>query len=205
MNDPQITTVAIEKQNKAYAFLLFLISPLLVVILAAKDFRKSWAKNIIWLFVIFYGATFVISNDKIDANRYRDQLYEFSIQELTPVNIFSMVYGPESQVLDILQPLLTLTVSLFTTNFHVLFAVFGLVFGYFYSRNIWYLLDRTEGKLEWSAVILMMTFAFVVGFWEINGFRFWTAAHIFFYGVFPYVADRNRKKLWFAVLAIFVH
>ncbi|MBF6609199.1 MAG: EpsG family protein, partial [Flavobacterium sp.] len=30
-------------------------------------------------------------------------------------------------------------------------------------------------------------------------------AHIFFYGVFPYVADRNRKKLWFAVLAIFVH
>jgi len=86
-----------------------------------------------------------------------------------------------------------------------LFAVFGLIFGFFYSRNIWYLIDRAGGQIKKINLINILVFSVLVGFWQINGFRFWTATHMFFFGAMPFLLERKKKYLWVAVLAIFMH
>ena len=59
--------------------IFFLVWPFGSLAFTAYHLRSSWAKNIVWLFVIFFGLTFVISNPKIDANRYNDKLQEMGI------------------------------------------------------------------------------------------------------------------------------
>ena len=67
-----------NNEKKLYAYFLFLIWPFLSILIALYEYRQKWSKNVIWLFVAFFGYTFVISNDTMDANRYRDQFIEVS-------------------------------------------------------------------------------------------------------------------------------
>ena len=81
----------------------------------------------------------------------------------------------------------------------------GLVFGFFYSRNMWFVLSKLPTKNGYLIKLLFLTFLVIVGFWQINGFRFWTATHIFFYATIPYILNQNKKSLWFLPLAILTH
>ena len=72
--------------EKKYSVILFLIWPFLALIYAAKNYKASWSKNIIWFFVIFYGFTLTIHNvgeEISDANRYRDKFIEMAGKETT--------------------------------------------------------------------------------------------------------------------------
>ena len=96
-------------------------------------------------------------------------------------------------------------VSIFTDNAHCLFFVFAVVFGFFYSRNIWYLLDRLPDKLPKLIWILIFYYILVCPIWNINGVRMWTALHIFVYGAMPFILEKNVKKIIWCFLSIFVH
>ncbi|GAB3203707.1 hypothetical protein GCM10027293_34930 [Pontibacter aydingkolensis] len=158
-----------------------------------------------WLFVAFYGYTFVISNEGMDANRYRDQLILMGQSELSFDNFTSLLYSEETKYVDILQPLISFTVSLFTTDYKILFLVFAIIFGFFYSRNIWYLIRIADFKVKKEYIPLIITFAFIIGFWQINGFRMWTAAHIFFFGTIQYFFEGKSKGLLLAAFSVLVH
>ncbi|HLQ99299.1 MAG TPA: EpsG family protein, partial [Sphingobacterium sp.] len=77
--------------------------------------------------------------------------------------------------------------------------------GYFLSRNIWFLFERMEGKLLPITLFLMTCFFLVNPIWQINGFRMWTAVHVFLYGLLPYLFDGKKRGLWISVLSILVH
>jgi len=163
----------------------------------------------VWFFVIFFGFTLTIiladSDEQSDGSRYRDKFVAMAGQQVNFDNISVLFYNEDSQVLDVIETIVIFTVSRFTDNYHVLFAVFGLIFGYFYSRNIWYLIDRAGKGIATENISIILTFAFIVGFWEINGFRFWTATHIFLFGTLPYLFEGKKNYLGFAVLAVFMH
>ena len=179
------------------------------MIYAIRNYRAIWAKDLVWFFVIFFGFTLTIiladSDEQSDGSRYRDKFVAMAGQQVSFDNISVLFYDVDSQVLDVLETIVIFTVSRFTDNYHVLFAVFGLIFGYFYSRNIWYLIDRAGKGFATENIPIILTFAFVVGFWEINGFRFWTATHIFLFGALPYLFEGKKNYLGFAVLAVFMH
>jgi len=115
-------------------------------------------------------------------------------------------YNDDSDTVDIYQPLVTFLLSRVTADGSILFAVFGIVYGYFYSRNIWLVLDLAKGKntdrIFW---VLAIAFICVLGFWNLNGVRMWTAAHIFFYGAFQYIVNNKRKAILIAVSSVLVH
>lgn len=205
MSNFSVPTKNYRKSSGVLSILIFLLSPFFALVMALKNFRSSWAKNILWAFVVFYGYTFVINNEGMDSSRYRDRFLSLNTEEVTISNFTNYLYDEETQILDIVQPVTSFIVSRFTDNYHILFAVFGLIFGYFYSRNIWYLLERTGFKLEKLNILVIITFAVVVGFWEINGFRFWTAAHVFFYGALPLIWEGKKKYVWIGLLSVFVH
>jgi EpsG family len=196
-------------KNNKNSIILFLIWPFFALSFAIRNYKSEWAKNIIWLFVIFHGYTLTIHSEtaegSIDANRYKLQLAEMHGQELSFDNFTASLYSEDTQYLDVFQPAVIFLVSRVTGNHHILFAIFGLIFGFFYSRNIWYLIDKAGRGMKSVNIPIILTFAFIVGFWEINGFRFWTATLVFFYGVLPYLFEGKKKYLIFSFLSIFIH
>ena len=201
------TSVSTIRRNSLF---LFLAWPFFTLIYAIRNYQANWAKDIIWLFVVFHGLTITIHDvgeEKRDANRYRDKFVKMAAKSVTFQNITSLFYteDEDTQYVDVLELIIIYIVSRFSANYHVLFAVFGLIFGYFYSRNIWYLIEKAGGKLARENIPIIFTFAFIVGFWEINGFRFYTAVHLFFYGALPYLLEGNKKRLWFSAIAMLMH
>jgi hypothetical protein len=160
---------------------------------------------LVWIFTIFYGFTFAILQGGSDANSYRDTLIEMHEAKLSFNGVVELLYSEDTSYVDILQPILTFLISLFTDNQHILFAVFGLVFGYFYSRNIAYVLDLLKGKIRPEVLMLILVFAFILPIWLINGFRMWTAAHMFLFGVMPFLAEGKKSRLWVTLLSVFMH
>lgn len=199
---------SVNNQNKVFALLSFIIWPIFALIIAIRSYKMPWAKNIIWFFTIFYAFTLVISNEEMDANRYRDNFLEIATSDASAKEIIGRIYSTTNdrhRQFDIVRPIIGYTVSRFTYDHRILFAIYGLIFGYFYSRNIWFLLDRSGPKLKPYSVPIIFTFAIIVGFWQINGFRFWTATHIFLFGMLNYFIDGKIKGVWIAISSIAVH
>ena len=195
-------------QNKDHWY-LFLLLPFLAVIMAIRSFRTSWAKNIIWAFVVFYGFTFSIllpvSKDGVsaDINRNTDEITNL-YQSNIGFSDIPKLYQDNTNI-DILQLTISIAVSLVTDSPRVLTAVFGLVFGFFYSRNIWFVIERMNGKLKQTAIVLLIAYALINPIWNINGFRFFTAAQVFIYGLLPFLFDGKKKGILISALSILVH
>ncbi|MFN3952776.1 MAG: EpsG family protein [Thermaurantimonas sp.] len=192
----------------AQSILLFLVWPLGVLIQAIKNFRQPWAKNLFWLFCIYFGLSFVVGDQTSrsnDAQRYTEQLQYFHSGSIDINKLFNQIYS-EGGYVDIYQPLVTWLLGIFTDKPQWLFALFALVFGYFYSRNIWILLDFYKIN-RWSLIASGMLLAFALSnpIWNINGVRMWTAAQIFIYGLFLYFLKNQKRKgiLWIACTPLF--
>ena len=159
-------------------FIFFLVSPFLGFIQAFKYYKEDWAKNSVWLFVIFYGYT-MFRPEIMDSTRYVVNLINLYNRPMTWDIFIANFYSDDTGTVDIYQPLVTFILSRFTKDGNILFAVFGIVYGYFYSRNIWLILDLCKGaKIEWKLWVVIISFICVLGFWNLNGVRMWTAAHV---------------------------
>jgi hypothetical protein len=194
--------------NKKNSIIIFLLWPFFALIYAIRNYKASWAKDIIWFFVIFYGYTMTVHDTgerTRDTNRYRDKFLIMAATEVSFSDITATFYNAEEQSLDVIETIIIFLLSRVTNNYHILFALFGLIFGYFYSRNIWYLIDRAGRKIVPANIPIILTFSLIVGFSSINGFRFWTATHMFFYGVLPFLFEGKKKYLWISVISIFMH
>src|SRR5690606_20695017 len=112
----------------------------------------------------------------------------------------------ESSYLDFAAPVITFVIARFTENYAILFGTYALIFGFFYSRNIWFILDRMKEDIKPAALIVFIMICLLVPFWSINGFRFWTATHVFIYGMLPYMfLEKHPKYLLIASLSVLFH
>ncbi len=197
----------ISKQGLVYYF-SFIVWPLGVTVDAIRQWKQPWAKNIFWLFCIFFGYTFVIaenSEDAADSARYAEVLVQYSHSDLDFRSLLGSFYSANSSDIDLIQQLITYSVSRFTTNPHILFAVFAMIFGFFHSRNVWYILSKIKGKLALFPLLLLLIFILLNPIWNINGFRMWTAAQVFMYGALPFLLDGKVNRLIWSVFSIFFH
>lgn len=188
------------------AIVLTLIWPAFSVVRAFRRYREPWAKNILWLFSCFFGYTFIISG-QMDSVRYTERLVQVAQLKFATMSEFvSMIYGPDSGYPDMIEPLITFTLSRFTSDGHILMAVFGLVFGFFYSRNLWWLFECIDKNgLRRHALPYLLVAALLVTIWAINGFRFWTACHVFIYGLFRYTDGKRWSGFLFVAASALVH
>ena len=141
--------------NKPYIWILFWVSPFLAVVYSLRNFRATMAKNVMWAFAVFFGMAIAVGKESqgSDINRYMEEVTEMYYQEF---NIASAIeYFEKSSEIDILRTFLSVLVSRFTSDGYVLLIVYGFIFGYFYSRNVWYILDRLEGKLKVISMFLI--------------------------------------------------
>ena len=200
------------QQNNAKSTALFLtfLYPFAGLIYSLVNWRQSWAKNAFWLACVYLGTVFIFCPEGTvlglgaDGGRYALDLMLFHENQSDFLSVLAQ-YRLERDTLDYYQPLVTYIVSRFTNNAHFLFAVFAAVFGFFYSRNIWYVLDRLPQKKLGIIVILVALFFLVCPITQINGVRMWTALHVFVYAMMPYLMERDKSKLWCLALAPLIH
>lgn len=192
------------RSEKSYHLIYFLLQPFFTLLYYLKNFKKPHAKNVMWLFTIFYGFTFAIG---VESEGNDIVSYVAQVPLLNRMNLDwngFLTYYVTSGEADILRVLLSYIVSLFTANGFYLVIIFGVIYGYFFSRNMWYILDRLEGKTKFFTKILILCLFLVIPVWNLNGFRFWTAAHVFLYGLLPFLFEGKRKSLVWCVITPFV-
>ena len=195
------------RKREWYYYISFLVWPFGVMLAAIKHWDRSFSRNVFWLFCIYAGLTFIISEGEFgaDSSYYSNMLKQFANSEMGLSALWDSFYSDSSGYVDIVQPLITFLISRLTSNPVILFTAFGLIFGYFYSRNIWYVLGKLEGVITPVLFIYILTFALLNPIWNINGFRMWTAAQIFLYGALPYLLEGKTKSLIWSAASILVH
>lgn len=190
-------------------YIILFLFPLLGGCISLAWRRMKGAKQFFWIFCVFLGLIHIfhpegtVLGEGTDGGRYALELiymhdYIDSFDEL-----IGTLYN-ESE-LDIYQPILTYIISRFTDNPHWLFFCFAIVYGFFYSRNIWYLFDRLPDKFPKILWILIAYYILVCPIWYINGVRMWTALHIFVYGAMPYLIEGKKRGLIWCFLSLLVH
>ena len=195
-----------RNKNKTYHLLFFILQPFFTFVHYLINFKKPQAKNIMWLFAVFYGATFAIGDESTgsDINRYVNEIGFLNGISLDMEG--ALLYFYSSGEVDVLRTFLAVIVSSFTGNGYYLIIVFSVIYGYFYSRNMWYILDRLEGKTKNITRILIFCLFFAIPLWNMNGFRFWTAAHVFIFGLLPFLFEGNKKSLiWCLITPFLIH
>lgn len=188
-------------KNAIFYFILF---PFLGLINAIRNYRSSWAKPTMIAFVAFFGLS-MVKSDTVDSTRYIQNLEMMYNSNKDFATIQAGFYSGEGGQADVYVTLVTFLFSMFTDNGNILFMFFGLVFGYFYVNNIWLVLNQSKGKLHWEQHLLLAAFSLVIGFWNINGVRMWTAAHVFFYGGFLYLFQDKKKGMLIAACSMLIH
>ncbi len=186
-------------------YLYFVIWPFGMLIYALTQYRSEWSKNIVWLYTIFFGFTFVIPTVEADASVYALALETMAQPDYRIGDLFSSYFSSGSGVLDIAQRLITFLVSRFTTDYRFLFAVFGIFMGYFLSRIVWFLIDRTSGKLNFFSILILFAFSMVIGIWDIGGVRWNVAAVMFVFGLIKYIVQGQKTAIWILAATILVH
>ncbi len=197
-----------DKRNEALYYIGFFVWPFMTLLASLRHWEKPWSKNILWIFCIFFGFTFIIAQGPdaaADSSRHAELLAQYANADMSAKDLFKSMYSESSSYVDIVQPLITFLVSRVTKNPTILFTIFGFIFGYFYSRNIWYVLGQIKGKITTIVLLFILTFVLINPIWNINGFRMWTAAQIFLYGTLPYLLEGNKKKLFWSAASVFFH
>lgn len=197
-----------EKVEKSYQYTFALLFPFWAMLLSVIKFKSPSAKNLFWYGCAFMGIVFIffpVGGSGNDSTRIAQGLIDIHNNPIDFKTVLGYFYNEENK-LDIYQTLVTFIVSLFTDDPHFLFFVFAIVFGYFYSRNLFMILELSNtDKLKWWVWIVLIMFVLILPIWLINGVRMWTAMHVFLYGFFSYFLKSEKKMLVWCFLSLFIH
>ena len=196
--------------NSNNKVLLAILWPFGALVSALRNWRQPWAMNVFWVVCIYLGAIQIycpdgtVLGEGADGGRYALNLIEMhnSMRSLWEEIVYNFAFR---QSMDYYQIVLTWLISRVTDNGHVLFACFAAVFGFFYSRNMWYVLDRITTKCNWVIYVFIALLFLICAIWQINGVRMWTAAHIFVYALLPYIWEGDKKRLYWLIAVPLVH
>lgn len=191
-------------KTSKYYLIIFILWPFLAFLVGIANYSRKEARLIVYLFIIYYGLSFVNTNPAVDAYRY---VLDLKANAQRPFSdFFKIVGGLYSDTnVDIIEPFISFIVSRFTDHHAVYFGIWTAIFGFFYLKSIWLLHEHSERNRGWNTTVLIVFFILTIPVTMITGVRMYTAAWIFFYGAYRVVTERNPKFLIVALSASLVH
>jgi hypothetical protein len=191
------------------SYLLTFFFPICGLFYSFNNWTEKHSKNVFWMFCAYTGLILIyqpygtVLGEGSDGGRYISTLVDMhgSVKSFKAVS----EHFYDGNTIDIFSSILTYVVSRFTDNGHIFFLVLAIIYGYFYSRNIWYILDKLPEQFNRTIWILIAFLFLACPIWNINGVRMWTAAQVFVYGALPHLIALDRKKLLWCPAAILIH
>lgn len=162
----------------------------------------------LWIVCIYMGLVHIYFPNvetTTDGSRYAQNFIDMSKTDISVSVLYDIVYAETSAQPDFYQPMFSIIISRFTDNPHILFMFFAFVFGFFFSRNIWYIKERLPKKIGFFLGILFVYYVLLCPPWNINGVRMWTALHVFVYGAMPFILEKDKSKIYWVFLSFFFH
>lgn len=189
-------------QRKHFAF--YILSPFLLFLFSLKDYRSKFFPGILYLFCLFYGFTFTVASDAFDGARIIQKFAEASEASFFQYTRISEILSTgDTQIVEDI--IIWFVANTFESS-QVLFLIYAAIFGYFYIKNFQIIVSLFGFKNTFFEYVLLISFMMLIPIWEINGWRMWTASHIFVYAVFNLVTKRvSVKYLLLMFMTPFVH
>lgn len=192
-------------KKKVEAFVIATLFPFWGMVYSFLNRKQTWLKNIFWLACAYTGLVFIFNpmgGGENDFTRYAATFQEFSNSNITLKEIFSNAFTTGIYK-DLFLPLFMYTLSFFSKDPKFFFFSFAIVFGYFFSRNLWFVFEELPEKQNIYILILLMFYFLAVPFWGLV--RIWLSIHIFVYGAMPYVYKKDKSKIIWAFASFLVH
>lgn len=185
---------------------IFLLSPFLAFIVAFRNFHLRESKYTVYFFIILFGFTFVLGNNALDSYRYAEYFkYSATLSFSDFTESLSSLFLSE-KTLDVSQQILSFTLSRISDDHRILFGAVASIFGFFYIKSIDTVYRLYSQNKSHLALLFVLYFALIINpVFNINGFRFWTATWIFFFGTYNLIAFKNKKHILFCLLSVFFH
>lgn len=189
------------------SLIFFVIWPFGALIVALNRYKLRESKLIVYLFIIFFGFTFVYSNEDLDSSRYAEYftiVAKLNYSEFVN-SFFQFSYLTEGE-LDFAKPIFAFMSSRFSNDPRVYFGLISIFFGYFYLKSVSLFYNIYQKSRSLNTLFFLIFFTFILNpVFNINGFRFYTAVWIFFYGTYYFVYHNKRKYMGFCFLSVFFH
>lgn len=193
------------KVDQKTFLILWLFNPFISAIYLFRNFKQNSQIGPYLLLSLFFGISFVVSTEGADSQRYAAELLQYYDTNMSFAAVQASFYSEESTKLDIYQPLVTWLVSCFTSNVKFLFAIFAIVFGYFWFKSLILIREYITVPLTGLVFAVFISLALINPIWNINGVRMWTAIMIFFYGLLLLNLNKDKKGWYFLILPLLVH
>jgi hypothetical protein len=158
------------------------------------------------LFTGLFGYSMIAESAGLDIHRVLGLAGIYSAYSSSQIiEVVTGLYGPDpDNAVDIYKDLVAFIVSRFTTNGNILFMVFGLIYGWIYTKSINVLISFENGKNIFTIVILL-SFSVAFGLDQLAGVRFATAAYVLFFGIFNFLKSNKKNYLFIASLSLLIH
>lgn len=195
----------------AYKIILFIIAPILSFIYSLKRANTKSSYIIFFLTCTLFGLSFTVKSGKdyelsaLDGQHYRKFFEDYQYISVDQFQERFVTYiSFDSNIKDFYIDTISFLVSRFTDNYHVMFAIVAMIFSYFSLKSFKFFTREPEFDATIITYILIYLFMFIDIF-NINGFRFWTAAWVAIYCIFQIYRNNNKKFILLALLTPFIH
>lgn len=196
---------ASRKDNKE-TLAIFFIQPFIAFLCAISQLRNKYSFAVIFLFFVLFGFTFLAQNESFDSFRYVQQFYQYIPYDLAQYqHDLADFFTLKSKVKDLYVISSYFIVSKFTSNYHVLMALWAMVFSFFCLKSFRFFVDRPEFGKSLAVFLLAFLFLSSNSIFNINGVRFWTAAWVAVYVVFEIIVNGNYKFIALSLLTPLIH
>jgi hypothetical protein len=194
-----------DREGLRNYLLLFIVWPFMTTVLALLNYKRGYTKHILTLFCGFIGMLLLIRGST-DGVRYQEQFLRIANYSFPDIWIIIKGYILEQAHADISREVIFFMISRFTTELVIMWAIIGLMFGYIYSKNIWYLFGHVNDKMNLNALLFLAAFLLIITPTQgTNQFRFWIAAHVFFYGAVNVVMYKRPAYFIISFMAPLFH
>lgn len=193
---------SIAKVSKG--FWLTLLYPFAGIIYTFRNIQKKESEYSFFLICVYFGLAFIymsltgMMGDGADSERYALALIEAHSMKSISLSDY-LVFRQRD---DLYANILLYLVSRFTANPQFFYGIVATIFGLFFAKTSWIVINETENKkYVWLFIVVMLLCAPI---WKINGVRWWTALYVFLYGLFSFLKGKKWKIIW-CLLSIYIH
>lgn len=181
--------------------LLFLIWPLggFAFNLFRPVNRLTYLIFILFFFLI--GCSFSFSDPSVDSYRYAEEFVKMSGSDFYSGFLYQILLGR----IDLYYGFVALSLGTITNNPHILYGIFGAVYGFLVCRL--FVLLKKDWKSSFN-VYVWIVFIFIFALnphSNINGVRFWTATWLYLVSLISFIAYGQKKWLIGILLTPFLH
>lgn len=200
-----------RRYGQAVKFGLFIINPLIGFLYSLRNIKSKSSYIIFFLFSFIVGISFTVPSGRTadftgDGAVYRarfDRIASYNKVEF--INLYRDYIKFDEGEKDFYATTISYLVSLFTNNYHWVFGIYAIIFGFFLLKSLHFLTKEKEFTNSIYCFLLAIIFVMSNYIFNINGVRFWTAAWIGVYSMFQIFLNKDKRYFFLAGITPFIH